>query len=545
VPALERVFGNGRVYTAAAAGARAEAVGVADGRIRAIGTAEAVRAAMRPDAEIIDLGGRTVLPGFIDAHNHFLATGEALAALDVSYPRVRSIEDLVAAIAARAATTPAGHWIRAVGLNHEKFPEGRAPTRWDLDRATGDHPVMVQHLSGHLALVNSAALAARGLDERTSAPKGGQLVRDLEGRLTGLCLDAAMGLVVPAAVDIGSHGPNFHAEAPLEELVTHLDHAGRAYLAAGLTTVCDPQVTRREFIAYRETQRRGQLRVRTVCMPLSNQLREFGAIGLAGVFGDDRLAIGGMKFYADGSLISGTASFSQPYGERGEFTGLTYWRPEELSAMVSEAHAAGWQVGIHAQGDHAIEMALAAIGGALRAARRADPRHRLEHAGFPTRAQLEQIVALGVVTVNQPLYLHDSGDEFLRRLGARAHRLQPLQEELALGIRVVLSSDAFVASYRPLETIAAAVRRRTRSGATIGADQSLTLEEAVRAYTIEAARAIFMDDRLGSLERGKLADFVVLDGDLFATPPERIPDLRVWMTVVGGEVAWHGAAQGA
>jgi predicted amidohydrolase YtcJ len=154
-------------------------------------------------------------------------------------------------------------------------------------------------------------------------------------------------------------------------------------------------------------------------------------------------------------------------------------------------------------------------------------------------------VALGVVTVNQPLYLHDSGDEFLRRLGARAHRLQPLQEELALGIRVVLSSDAFVASYRPLETIAAAVRRRTRSGATIGADQSLTLEEAVRAYTIEAARAIFMDDRLGSLERGKLADFVVLDGDLFATPPERIPDLRVWMTVVGGEVAWHGAAQGA
>ncbi|MBI2469562.1 MAG: amidohydrolase [Candidatus Rokubacteria bacterium] len=537
-----RVFSNGRIYTADAAGSWAEAVGVEQGRIRAIGSRGAVRAAMRPDAHEIDLGGRTVLPGLIDAHNHFLATAEALASLDVGWPRVGSIEELVAVVAAAAAGAPAGRWIRAVGLNHAKFPDGRLPTRWDLDRATRDHPVVVQHVSGHFALVNSAALAARGLGERTPDPKGGRFVRDGEGRLTGLCLDAAMGLVRPVAVDIGSHGPNFHTEAPLEEMLADLDRAGRAYLAAGLTTVCDPQVTRRELTVYREARRQDRLHVRTVCMPLSSQLRELRAIGLAGPFGDDRLAIGGMKFYADGSLIGGTAAFSAPEAEGPAPGGVTYWQPEELGAMIAEAHAGGWQVGVHAQGDRAIGAALDAIDSAMRTAPRPDPRHRIEHAGLPTQAQLERMAGLGVITVNQPLYLRDSGDEFLRRLGERAHRLQPLRDELILGIRVVLSSDAFVASHRPLETIAAAIRRRTQRGEPIGAAQALKLEEAVRAYTIEAARATFMEDRVGSLEPGKLADLVVVDGDLFAAPPERLADLPVWMTVVGGEVVWGAAS---
>jgi len=533
------IYLNGRVYT----GDRlAEAVGVEGDRIRAVGTLAHVRKALGRGAHELDVGGRTVLPGFVDAHNHFLATGEELSGLDVRYPRVGSIEELVSAVRAAAEETPAGRWIRGFGMDYAKYPQGRLPTRHDLDGATRDHPVAIAHVSGHFVLASSAALAVRGVTDDTPDPKGGALARDGEGRLTGLCLDTAMGLVLPVAVDIGCHGPNFHFKVPLEDHLAGLERATDAYLAAGLTTVGDAQVTRRELTVYSEARRRGLLRIRTVCMPLSSQLDELLALGLTGPFGDEMLSIGPMKFYADGTLIGGTAAFREPYGRHGEFLGSTYWEPDELAEMVGRAHTGGWQVGIHVQGDRAMEMTLDAIEGALRASPRDDHRHRLEHAGYPTGDQLRRIASLGVTTVDQPLYLHDSGDEFIARLGGRAHRLQPLRDELELGIPVVLSSDSFVASYRPLETIQAAVLRRTREGEPIGADQALTVEEAVHSYTVEAARSLGLEDRIGSLEPGKLADLVVLDGDLFTTPPERIAELPVWLTVVGGEPAWRTAA---
>lgn len=527
-------FFNSRIYTADAHARRASAVAVDRGRIVAIGDDDEVLGAF-PEAERLDLGGRTVLPGFIDAHNHFLATGESLASVDVRYPAVASVDDLVKVIAQAASETPKGEWVRAFGFNHAKYE--RAPNRWDLDRATVDHPVAVLHVSGHHVLVNSVALGLRGLGDDTPDPKGGQLVRDEDGRLTGLCLDAACQLVQPAAVDIGSHGPNFHIEAPLSRLVNDVERAGCAYLAAGLTTVCDAQVTERELQAYREARRRGRLAIRTACMPLAHQLDTYASLGLAGPFGDDRLWLGPMKFYADGSIIGGTAAFSEPYGERGEFEGSMYHEPDELREMIVLAHALGWQVGVHTQGDRAMEITLQAFEAAQRRHRREDPRFRIEHAGFPTPEQLRRMADLDVITINQPRYLYDSGDEFLVRLGERAHRLQPLREELELGIRVVLSSDSDVASYRPLDTIAAAVSRRTLQGQPIGAAQALTVEEAIRAHTIDAAFSIGMEDRLGSLETGKLADLVVLDGDPFAAP-EAVAEMEIWMTVLAGTVAF-------
>ncbi len=526
---------NGRVYTADERGTRASAVGVVGERIAVVGTDEEVLRAL-PEAERIDLGGGTLLPGFIDAHNHFLATGESLGWIDVRYPGVRSVEELVERVAAAAARTPPGAWVRAFGFDHAKYE--REPTRWDLDRATSEHPVAILHVSGHHVLVNSVVLAARGVDDETPDPEGGRLVRDERGRVTGLCLDAACQLVQPVAVDIGSHGPNFHTEAPLPELVEAVERAGQAYLAAGLTTVCDAQVTRRELGAYREARRLGRLLLRTVCMPLSHQLETYAEIGLAGPFGDDRLWIGPLKLYADGSLIGGTAAFTEPYGEHGEFPGSLYHAPEELERLIVRAHELGWRVGVHTQGDRAMEIVVGAFEAAQRAHPREDPRFRIEHAGYPTPEQLRRMAALGVVTINQPRYLVDSGDEFLRRLGERAHRLQPLREELALGMRVVLSSDADVASYRPLDTIAAAVSRRTLAGRPIGADQALTVEEAIRAHTIEAAYAIGAEDRLGSIAPGKLADLVLLDGDPFAASPEGIADIPVRMTILGGRIAF-------
>lgn len=523
---------GGNVFTSSAGAPWAEALVIQGSHIAAVGPLEAL-AERFPGATELDVGGRTVLPGLIDAHNHFLATGESLSSEDARYPNTGSIDDLVRKLADAALRTPTGEWITAFGWDDAKYR--RQLTRWDLDRASVAHPIRVHHVSGHHAFVNSLALDQRGVRADTPDPQGGRLVRGPDGQLTGLCLDTGMNLILPVAVDIGAHGPNFHTETTVAESVAHVERAGRAFLEAGLTTVCDAQVTRRELVAYREARRQGRLGVRTVCMPLSSQLDEFLALGLAGPFGDDHLSVGAMKFYADGSLIGGTASFSEPYGENGQFEGSMYWSPAELHEMIMSAHLGGWQVGVHVQGDRAMSVVLDALEAAVRAAPR-DHRHRLEHAGFATSQLIERIARLGAITINQPNYLFDSGDEFLARLGERAHRLQSLRDELKAGIVVVLSSDSDVTSFRPLETIRSAMARRTRSGAPIGPSQALSLEEALRAHTISAAYALRMEDRIGSIESGKLADIVVVDGDLATTTVEEISSLGIWLTMLEGRV---------
>ncbi len=390
---------NGRVFTARAGEPPfSGGVAIAGDRIVAVGGDHAARAAAPPDATVIDVGGRSILPGFVDAHHHLAFTGAELAAVDARYPGVASIADLVARIADAAERTPDGQWIRAVGMNPEMFADGRLPTRWDLDEATRVHPVLVQHMSGHHALANSLGLETRGLTDDARDPEGGHLVRDDRGRLTGYCLDAAQQLVVPPAVDIGHHGPGFHDDAPLEEIVGDIDRGSRASLAAGITSIVDAQVTRRELTGYRAARTRGLLGVRMTAMPISSQLDEFESLGLAGPFGDDRLAIGPMKFYADGALTGGTAAFTTPYGPDGEFTGSLYWTSEEeFQAAIATAHAAGWQIGVHAQGDRAIDRVLDAYEAALRAHPRDDHRHRIEHCGGPRPDQIARMASLGVM----------------------------------------------------------------------------------------------------------------------------------------------------
>jgi predicted amidohydrolase YtcJ len=539
---------NGRVFTARPGEPPFDGgVAIVGDRIIAVGGDAAVTAIAPPDAHRIDLDRRTILPGFIDPHNHLAFTGAELASVDVRYPGVASIADLVARIAEVAERTPDGSWIRAVGVNPEQFADGRLPTRWDLDQATRVHPVLVQHMSGHHALANSMALELRGVDDNVQDPPGGRLVRDDRGRVTGYCLDAAQALVVPIDVDIGHHGPGFHDDAPLDEIVGDIDRASRAYLAAGVTSIVDAQVTRRELDAYRAARERGLLGVRVTAMPISSQLDDYLAIGMAGPFGDDQLAIGPMKFYSDGALTGGTAAFSTPYGPHGEFTGSLYWPSEDdFRDAISRAHAAGWQIGVHAQGDRAIDRVLDAYEAALDAHPRDDHRHRIEHCGGPRPDQLERMARLGVWAVGQPRYFWDAGDAWLASLdAARVHRLQPYREMTEAGVRFTLSSDAPVASYRPLDTLASAVTRATVGGAVIGEDQALSVDEALRACTHDAAASYFADDRLGTLEVGKLADVIVLDGDPFTTAAARLGDIAVELTLLGGEIVYEAARRTA
>jgi predicted amidohydrolase YtcJ len=527
-----RVFTGGRIYTADARGSWAEALAVFGDRIAAVGPEASVRAVVPPGTPEVSLRGLTAGPGFVDAHSHFVQTSYSLTWVDARFPRVATVDALVAAIAERAASTPAGEWIRARGLDHDQFVDGRLPTRLDLDRATRDHPVLVRHVSGHHALVNSAALSRR-VGHAVRDPEGGRFLRDARGRPNGWCLDAAMELVLPTVVDVGNHAPNIHFEAELDELAESLTVGSREYLAVGVTTVCDAQVSRRELTAYREGRHRQTLGIRVVCMPLSHQLDALAATGIAGPLGDDWLRLGPMKLYADGALTGGTAVFTEPYGTRGELSGTLFHEPAELNGLIANAVSNGWQVGVHAQGDRAIDLTLDAIESATHG--QPGGRHRLEHAGYPA-GSLARAARLGVVTVSQPGYLYDFGDTLLRILGSRAQHLLPLRAELDLGITVALSSDSTVSTFRALHHIASAVNRRTRSGQPIGTEQALTVEEAIRGYTIDAARSMFCEDRVGSLEVGKLADLAVFEEDPFRVSRDRLADVEIAMTVLGGEV---------
>lgn len=510
----------------------ANTVAVRGSRIAAVGPLEAVRAALQGARyDIVDLGGGCLTPGFVDPHNHLLATGETMAGVDVGYPAARSIADIVRAIGEAALTQPAGTWIRGFGMDVAKYPEGRLPTAADLDAVSPHHPVIVFHKSGHSAVVNSVALAMAGDATRTD-PEGGYFDRDEAGRARGYCVDAALDLVFPRAVDIGCHGPNFHFNATAEELDHALRLGVRAYHAAGITTVCDPQVTRREMSTYLRAWRAGRLGIRVVAMPLSNNLPALSEAGLSSGIGDDWFRIGAMKFYCDGALTSGTALFSGGYSDNTLTRGLLFWQPEQLRDLVVKAMTQGWQVGIHAQGDLGIEYALQAIQAGLAAG--GTGRHRIEHCGGPTPEHLARIADLGVIPVNQPNFLTESGDEILAGLGDRTHRLQPLRSELDRQILTVLSSDSFVSNYRPLRTIASAMGRRTAKGTVIGADERIGFDDALRMHTLLPAEALGLDGIIGSLTPGKYADLVHFTRNLRDLGPDELATTTPNATMIAG-----------
>ena len=512
---------------------RVDAVGVDGNRVVAVGTVEAVRSALPPDPDEIDAGDRTVVPGFIDAHNHYLATAESFAGVEAR--DVTSIEELQRRVGEFAERRAPATWIRGHGLEWSAFAEGRPPTRRDLDEVSMTHPILLEHVSGHAILVNSLAMSMRGVADDVRDPHGGTFDRDDRGRPTGIARDAATNLLLGPSVDIGHHGPNFHTELEVDEGVGMLEAASPRYFAAGLTTIADPQVSRRELGVYREAQRRGVPGPRIIAMPLSHQLDELVEIGLAGPFGDDRLRIGAMKFYTDGAITAGTAAFSEGLGPNRS-TGTFYHEPEAFRSLIARAHAAGWQIAIHTMGDRAFDMALGALEAAFRTRRSDDPRPRVEHGTYPLPAQRERMASLGVIPVTQPGSIRELGNVWKVQLGDRLEEAMPMRAWLDLGIHPAISSDAFVQSYRPLDTISAATYRVTPDGTAAGAHHELSIEEAIRAHTIDAARALRLEDRVGSIETGKLADLAVIDADLLAAEPARIGELETWLTIQDGTV---------
>lgn len=527
----DRVFWGGPIVTLDPALPLAEALAVRDGRIVAVGTRDEVKPWVAPRAELVDLGGAALLPGFVESHNHLIMHGVSLGRLDASPAVCPSIADVVARVREEAARTPAGAWVRGRGYDDTLVREKRALGRADLDAVAA--PVYIGHISGHLAYVNSAALALAGIDGRTADPEGGHIVRDAAGEPTGELHETATGLV----------GRLLPSET-YEETLAAAWRGAAAFAKVGITSAQDVSLGIRShhFRVYEAVAREPGYPLRVVGFPVIGW-REHLPVHTG--FGDDRFRLGALKIISDGSIQGYTASLRRPYHDRPDTRGIQVVAPERLRELVGQAHAAGFQIAIHTNGDQAIEYALDAFEAALAEHPRPDHRHRLEHCQTATEADLARMARLGVCAsffINHVWYWGDRHRDLF--LGPeRAARIDPLASALRHGIPFGLHCDAPVTPPDPLRSIWTAVTRRTRDGQVLGPEERIPVEAALRAYTVDAAYLAFEEHLKGTLEVGKLADFCLLSASPLAVEPDAIAEIRVLGTVLGGrDVAVGGAA---
>ncbi len=509
------------------------------GRIVAIGTPAACQAAADRSGlapEHVDLGDAVVVPGFVDAHAHPLMYGQLMTWVDCGPEKAGSIPEIVALLQAAAVEAPAGRPVRGYGYEQRNLAEKRHPTRFELDQVADDREVYLMNASGHGGVVNSFTLATNGVDRDTPNPDGGEFFRDADGELTGELSDAACNILTGVhGVKIGHHGPNFHLADEPEEHLRQLDAATQRFLAGGVTSIGDCQVTRREFDMYLRLAEAGRLELRVSMYLLSHLLDEALEMGLVGQFGNAHLSFAGIKLYADGTLGGWTAYFPDGYVGDPCRTGQLYHEPAEYTALISRAHAAGLQTATHAQSPTAIEMVVSAIEAALAERPDSDARHRIEHCGLPTPEQIDRMAASGIRPVNQTQHYFNWGEGVEEAIGTPGERFNPLGEFERAGVPFTISSDAPVAEPIPLEAIQTAVTRVTRRGHRLGPDDlRVSAVSALRAHTIEGAVSIGREDDLGSLEVGKYADFVVLSDDPLAVDADEISSITVRETWVDG-----------
>jgi predicted amidohydrolase YtcJ len=520
------VFVNGNLLTQDPERPRADALAADGERILAVGSRAEVEAAARRGSRRVDLGGRTLVPGFNDAHAHAWKLGQLLTGvLDVR--GTDSLASLQASLRGFAARLPEGAWLQARGFNEAFMKEGQPPARWDLDAAVADRPVVLTRVCGHALVANSRALAVAGVGAASASPPGGRVERAADGEPTGLFYDTAMGLV------------SAHVPAPTEAEYEAMVRAfGRHQLERGITSSSDCGVRPELLQAYRAMEGRGALTQRLNVMPLRRLDGATVNLALPDRSATDRLRIDTIKLFADGGLSSATAALRERY-RHADTRGVPRFEAGELRELMRETHAAGWRLAVHAIGDEAIDRVLAgyeSLGPEV--SRR---RHRIEHFGLPDAEHLGRAARMGIVAVPQTVFVHSLGRNFRQYLPERLlARAYPVRDMMEAGITVALSSDApVVEEDSPLLGIQAAVLRRDADGHLIAADQSIGAAEALRAYTMGGAIATGDEGNRGSLGPGKWADLAVLSEDPTAVEPEALSAIRVDMTVVGGKIVFE------
>ena len=540
---VDTVYVNGEVVTMDAEARTVEAVAVRGDEIVAVGSSREVGLMAGPGTRVVDLAGRTMTPGFYAPHDHFPWAGAiAVTTVNLNSPPmgpVENIEGLVDALREKAGETPEGEWIQGWGYDDTLLEDQRHPTRHDLDRVSTEHPIYISHTSGHLGVANSVALDMAGITAATQPPPGGVIRHEADtGEPDGVLEETAAWMVmgiVPAAT----------REQKLEGIRRAVD----MYVAQGVTTTVITGGAAEDLADLQMARREGLLALRVIKMvskaaPGDPSPAEAG--GFVSGFGDDRLKLGGIKIVQDGSNQGFTGYFTEPY--HTPFHGDPEWRGyparsrEDLTAMVGELHRAGYQIAIHGNGDAAIDDIIHAFREAQRDFPRDDARHRIEHCQMVRKDQLDEIAELGITPsffVGHVYYWGDRHRDIF--MGPeRAAGISPLNSSIDRGIRFTVHDDTPVTPVDPLQLLWVSVNRLTRSDQVLGPEERVTALEAMRAITIDAAWQNFEEDTKGSIEAGKLADFVILSDNPLTVDPLTLREIQVIETIVGGETVHVG-----
>jgi predicted amidohydrolase YtcJ len=519
---------NANVWTVNSRQPRAQAIAISEGRFYAIGTNQEVLALAAGGAKKIDLGGKTVIPGFIDAHTHPAEAGlDHLREVDCD---LRSIAQILDALRQRAAQTPPGQWVLGFKYDDTKTSDGRPLTIKDLDEAVPDHPALVEHRGGHTAWVNSLALRAGNLTNQTPDPLGGKYDRDpatgqLTGRLRENAKDALEALI-----------PNHFTRDDHREGVKLI---ARMMSKTGITSVTDALGTPDDLRAYQDARDAGDLKFRVYCSIYYPDLQHLLDAGIRTGFGDEWVRVGFMKMICDGSVSERTARVSQAYIGRPTDFGILVSTEDELYERSQKAHANGWQIGTHANGDVGIDTTLRVYERLQKETPRSDPRFRLEHCTVVNDSLIARIKNLGAIPTPFSTYVYYHGEKMKEYGAERLDHMFALRSFIDAGIRPTQASDYPPGPFEPMMALQSEVTRTDSRGNPWGLKQKITLEEAIRVGTLNGAYASYEEKLKGSIEPGKLADLVVLGQDPFKTDPSQLINIPVERTMMGGKWTWE------
>ena len=532
-PAADLIITNAKVYTVDTAHPRAEALAVLGTRIVAVGTSAEVDAWRGPNTKVIDAHGRLVLPGFNDAHVHFISGGLQLDSVELN--DAQSPEEFAQRIGNFAKRAPKGEWITGGDWDEEKWKPPHLPTKELIDPVTPDTPVFVTRYDGHESLANSYVLKLAGVTAKTSDPPGGTIVRDAQGNPTGVLKDSAQNYVWKVM-------PPLSHDRRLRAAKRALAYAARL----GVTSLQDMGPDPEDVAVYSELAERGELTSRIYAAPPIASVEDQVKVGIRHAWGSAYLRLGALKAFADGSLGSTTAYFFEPYADAPNTRGLLNSEMIPLSKMrdrMMKGDAAGLQLCTHAIGDAAISQILDFYSEIEKAHGAGDRRWRIEHSQHVAPKDFDRYAQLHVIASVQPYHAIDDGRWAERRIGPeRIKTTYAFRSFLDKGVRLAFGTDWTVAPLNPMLTLYAAVTRATLDGKNPNGwvpEQKIKLADAIEAYTMGSAYAEFQDSRKGSLTTGKLADIVILSDDLFAIDPKNIRDVNVDTTIMGGRVVWN------